>query len=120
MSEELLGRLVLGVTMLVTGGLLWWMAGAAADGRLRRNNLAGVRLPSTLASDEAWLAGHRRAKRPTRIAAVCSLLAAVVCALPVPEPVVYVTVLGAAVPILRFVIYGAVVASRAAREAAQD
>lgn len=33
----------------------------AATGRLPRNLVAGIRIPSTLRSDEAWRAGHRRA-----------------------------------------------------------
>lgn len=33
----------------------------AAMGRLPRNTLAGIRIPSTMRSDEAWSAGHRGA-----------------------------------------------------------
>ena len=41
-----------GLVFLVLG----WLS---LTGRLRRNALAGVRIPSTMASDEAWAAGHR-------------------------------------------------------------
>lgn len=40
------------------------IARAAATGRIRRNQLIGIRLPSTMASDAAWHAGHRAAVGP--------------------------------------------------------
>lgn len=38
---------------------------AGANGRLRRNQWAGIRTPSTMRSDLAWAAGHRAALRLT-------------------------------------------------------
>ena len=35
---------------------------AAANGRLQRNQWAGIRTPSTMRSDQAWVAGHRAAR----------------------------------------------------------
>ena len=35
----------------------WW----AASGRLQRNQWFGIRIPSTMRSDRAWVAGHRAA-----------------------------------------------------------
>ena len=46
MTEELLARVVLSAVMLGTGSLLWWMARAAASGRLKRNAYAGIRTGS--------------------------------------------------------------------------
>jgi len=43
------------------GVIVFGLGRLAAAGRLPRNFVAGVRLPSTLHSDEAWLAGHRAA-----------------------------------------------------------
>jgi SdpI/YfhL protein family len=43
---------VLGVIAVGTA----WLATA---GRLPRNRFFGIRLPSTMRSDEAWIAGHR-------------------------------------------------------------
>jgi uncharacterized membrane protein len=40
---------------------------AGARGSLRRNRFFGIRTPSALRSDEAWVAGHRAATRPAWI-----------------------------------------------------
>lgn len=37
----------------------------AATGRLKRNQTTGIRMPSTMRSDQAWAAGHRAALRLT-------------------------------------------------------
>lgn len=114
-TELLIARLVLFVVMAGTGVLLLWMARAAASGRLRRNALAGIRTPSTMVSDEAWLAAHQRAERPTQAAGVVSILVALVMLAPVSEAVMLTTVLVGAAAMLVLVIHGAVVGGRAAR-----
>ncbi len=56
------------------GGLSTAAVGAAgAVGRLPRNRWAGIRLPSTMASDAAWEASHRAAGP---MMAACGALAA--------------------------------------------
>ncbi|GAA3532714.1 hypothetical protein AFL01nite_19300 [Aeromicrobium flavum] len=117
MTEELLARVVLSAVMLGTGSLLWWMARAAASGRLKRNAYAGIRTGSTMASDEAWLAAHQRAEHPTIRAAVCAFLAGLAPVLPIGENVLLAVVLVGAALILGFVIHGAIVGGRAARAA---
>jgi hypothetical protein len=57
---------VLGVTAVLLGPLVHRLTGAAASGRLRRNLWAGIRTSRTLASDEAWVTGHRSALPWTR------------------------------------------------------
>ncbi|MBT8211915.1 MAG: SdpI family protein [Acidimicrobiia bacterium] len=50
--------------VLIAGGLVVsWLGQKAAVGNLDRNWVVGIRIPSTLASDEAWDAGHRAAGR---------------------------------------------------------
>ena len=39
----------------------------AANGRLPRNQWAGIRTPATMRSDQAWMAGHRAALRLTPV-----------------------------------------------------
>lgn len=54
-----------------------------ATGRVPRNPIAGIRIPSLFVSDEAWMVGHRAALVPTVVAAViCSVIAAFVVAVP--------------------------------------
>lgn len=52
--------ITLPVTVLLVGAgfLMRELAVRGVDGRLKRNRIAGLRSPATLASDEAWVAGH--------------------------------------------------------------
>lgn len=115
-----MGRAVIGVVMFGVAILLWWMARAAAEGRLERNALVGIRTPSTMASDEAWLAAHQRAERPTKAAALISAIVAAACLVPMPEAALVAVVLGGAAVILGLVIRAAVVGGRAARATTAD
>ncbi|MDR2896143.1 MAG: SdpI family protein [Propionibacteriaceae bacterium] len=47
--------------ILVMVGALWLTCALAAKQRLGANPWAGIRLPSTMRSDAAWMAGHRAA-----------------------------------------------------------
>jgi hypothetical protein len=85
----------------------------AAAGRLRRNSIAGIRIPSLLASDEAWRNGHRAAVLPTAAAAIiCVVLAAVVLT---GRPIAY---LGAPLETVVLVL-GVLVGTLSARRAAE-
>lgn len=55
-----------------------------ARGVIPRNALAGIRIPSTMASDEAWTQGHRAAIVPTVVAAVASVIVSVVVTVCLP------------------------------------
>ena len=65
-SERLQATVLAGflafVPILTTVSLIG-LASRAAKGRLRRNQWAGIRTPSTMRSDQAWMAGHRAALR---------------------------------------------------------
>lgn len=116
MDDDLGVRIVLLIAMVGSGILLIWMARAAASGRLKRNPVAGIRIPSTMMSDEAWLAAHVRAKRATTCAGVVSVASGLIALLPVPAPVLAAAVLAGCGAMLGFVLYGARVGGRAAAE----
>ncbi|QFG67995.1 SdpI family protein [Ornithinimicrobium pratense] len=62
MSEaNLLMGLLGGISLGMTGALIWGVTRMAADGGLQRNQAAGIRTAATKASPEAWRAGHRAA-----------------------------------------------------------
>ncbi|OLT54478.1 SdpI family protein [Cellulosimicrobium sp. CUA-896] len=114
----MLADLVLLPVLLAAGLVLVWCARAAADGRLGRNQVAGIRTAATLASDEAWRAAHRRA-RPLSEGAGWVLAAAGPVLLLVPGDSLSAVVAGAAALIaLGLTVAGAVVGSRAARATA--
>jgi hypothetical protein len=117
MDEELVARIVLCVVMLGSGVLLMWTARAAASGRLQRNQVAGIRTASTMASDAAWLAAHVRAKRPTVLAGVVSMASGMFALLPVPVPVTAAGVFLGCLAMLGLVLHGARVGGRAAQQA---
>ena len=54
--------------MQAGGVLVVAVAWAASAGLLRRNLLAGIRLPSTMSSDGAWVAAHRASRGLTTVA----------------------------------------------------
>jgi len=56
--------------LLIAGALILGVAALGAAGRLPRNYLAGIRIPSTMRSDAAWVAGHRAAKMPMALLGV--------------------------------------------------
>jgi len=120
MENEWVARVVLFLVMVGSGILLMWMANAAASGRLKRNQTAGIRIPSTLASDEAWLAAHIRAKRPTLYAGATSVVSGIFALLPLSMPIVLIAVLIAAVAILVLMFYGARVGGKAAATILDD
>jgi hypothetical protein len=99
-------RMAVAVFMAVTFAFLAFVLiavdWAAASGRLRRNQWVGIRIPSTMRSDHAWIAGHRVA-----------LLVAVLCA-PTVGSVHLVGIGGAAVFVVVAVFTG-IVAGRAAK-----
>jgi hypothetical protein len=58
----------------------------AAKGRLPRNLFAGIRIPATMRSDEAWRAGHQAAVSTLTVAGLGPFLTAVVLATKRPGP----------------------------------
>jgi hypothetical protein len=50
----------------------------AAMGKLPRNPVVGIRIPSTMCSDDAWLAGHRAAASALTAAGLGPIVAALV------------------------------------------
>jgi hypothetical protein len=93
----------------------------AASGRLARNQWVGIRTPSTMSSDQAWVAGHQAAGRLTPL---YLLITGVACtglvwaALYGSTPAAVINVgLGGFIALIVAVVVGAVLAGRAAKAA---
>src|SRR5690349_10619302 len=73
--------------VLAPAGLaLLALAWAGWAGRLRRNPFAGIRLPGTTRSPEAWAAAHRAAASAIAVAGAVSLAGALAALLLSTEP----------------------------------
>ena len=78
MCEEQVAGLVLGLTAGAVGLLVHEVTRRAASGRLRRSPWVGLRTARTLASDDAWVDGHRAALPWTRRTAWATVVLGVV------------------------------------------
>jgi SdpI/YfhL protein family len=58
----------------------------AAAERLPRNVLAGIRIPSTMRSDEAWRVGHRAAASALTAAGLGPVVVAIIVGVTRPSP----------------------------------
>lgn len=63
-----IGFALTGLVLVAAGMLFLWMSRRSEDGRLQRNQVAGVRTRLTLASDEAWYPAQRAAAPRIRLA----------------------------------------------------
>ncbi|EWS81810.1 hypothetical protein BF93_14975 [Brachybacterium phenoliresistens] len=118
MDGDIAGRALLLVVMVAAGVLLIWAARATASGRIGRNALVGIRLRSTMGSDEAWRAAHRRAERPMILAGVIAIASGLCALLPLPTTGVAVAILAGCVLMLAVVIHAGRAGARAARAVA--
>jgi hypothetical protein len=56
--------ILIGLALVVAGALTAWLAWLGSQRRLPPNGVAGIRLPATRRSDEAWYAAHEAAAGP--------------------------------------------------------
>jgi hypothetical protein len=119
-AERVVLASFIAVTFVFLTALIVAVDWAAAKGRLRRNQFVGIRTPSTMRSDHAWIAGHRAALRltPLHLVTGISLLIGVVCA----RTVAGLNIVGVsgAVLFVLVALFTAVVAGRAAKVAERD
>ena len=70
--------LVIFITLPLAAVLVAVVSQLGGNGVLGRNGFIGLRIPSTMFSDESWRAGHHAAARPAWIGFVATTLAAIV------------------------------------------
>ncbi|WP_313662762.1 SdpI family protein [Cellulosimicrobium cellulans] len=117
MNADTWADVVLLLVLAGAGLLLVWCARTTADGRVGRNQVAGIRTATTLASDEAWRTAHRAAQ-PLSEAGGWVLVAAAPVLFLVDDDAGLVVVLVAAGLTLTLTVGGLVVGTRAVRREA--
>lgn len=70
--------LLLGLLMTGCGAAVSLVGRRAADGRLRRNAVAGIRIGATMRSDAAWRAGHAAARGASDVSGAVFVLTGLV------------------------------------------
>jgi hypothetical protein len=116
------------VSLLVLSALTHALAMTAADGRLDRNSLVGIRTKATRASDVAWTAGHRaaapRLRTASRVgyaAAAASIVAsAISAAVRWTAPIAFATAMGGTLAVTAWIGLASARANSAARAATAD
>jgi nitrogen fixation protein FixH len=106
--------IVAGVVLTLAGLVIMWVAIRSWQGRVTRNYVAGVRTPSTMRSDEAFLIANKTAAPFSLVGGALFLITGVVAAVVPMHTAVVVEPTGVALGAVLLVI-GAVRGVRAAR-----
>ena len=106
--------IAIGAIVIAAGGLLIWVAVISWQGRLERNGAVGVRTPSTMRSDEAFLVANKAAA-PLAGAGGGVFIVGGVLAMVVPKHLFGVPLFGGVVLGLALMIVGAVIGVRAGK-----
>ena len=106
----------LGILWFVSGTVIAVLGWLGSHGRLPRNHWAGIRLPSTMASDTAWAEAHR-AGGPILLGGgtLVATMGLMLIAFQPPDASVRIVSLFMAGGLLVAVVAAGVVGSRAAR-----
>lgn len=71
--------IIMTVTWLLAGAGVLALGIKAGQGTLRKNSLVGIRTPEMLASDEAWLKGHKAAANYLKISSIPLFIGGAAC-----------------------------------------
>jgi uncharacterized membrane protein len=114
-AERVVLASFIAITFVFVTALMIAIDWAAANGRLRRNHFVGIRTPSTMRSDRAWIAGHRAALRLTPLHLVTGIVVLTAVLFTPTVAGLNVVGLGGAVVFVVVAVFTAIVAGRAAK-----
>ncbi len=123
MSDDVMMALLMFGALIVIDAAMVGVCIVGSQPDARRNGLVGIRLPATMASDEAWVAGHAAAKRYLWPLAIGSLAVGALLLLllgVVPSVAGWVEFAWFIVSAVVFVAVMCVIASQAARQVTND
>ncbi|WP_454118914.1 SdpI family protein [Microbacterium lacticum] len=119
MNEQMVPAFIGAGVAVILGALILWWAAACRRGTFPRNRLLGIRTPTTLRDQEAWMTAHRAGAPSLTIAGTGVLLAAliaIICTLSsTPMPAVPLTFTVAFIWALGWTIASSATGTRAAR-----
>ncbi len=114
MISDTLVRTLIIVLPILSGNAISWTAQAVATGRIKRNWFIGIRFPSTMKSEDAWLACHVRARRALTTGGFAMIIVGVAGFIPLPLPASLTILAAGALTMIACIIVAAVVGVRAA------
>ena len=71
--------MIMATTWLLAGILVLWVGVKAGQGTLPQNKWIGIRTPVLLASNEAWVNGHKAAASYLKASSLPLFMGAVIC-----------------------------------------
>jgi uncharacterized membrane protein len=90
--------LILSIGMVISGLVQTFVSIRAADGRLKRNRLAGIRTRATMESEETWQRAHQAARPYGTRAGQAFVLSGLIVV--VPRVGIFLALLGIAIGIV--------------------
>lgn len=111
------GEAVFGGVVLLGAAVVVFIVGRmSAAGTLPRNWMVGIRVPSTLASDEAWETAHKAGGWLMQLAAIGPLIAGIVTLFRPSGETAVVAIFAGLIWLVLFVIASGFAARRALRD----
>ncbi|AWB82997.1 hypothetical protein C3B44_07185 [Corynebacterium yudongzhengii] len=71
--------IIMTVALLATGALILWLGVRSGQGKLPKNQWVGIRTEKLMASDEAWVKGHKAAAGYLKLSSIPLFAGGVAC-----------------------------------------